>query len=546
MSGVYENSKGLKFKYESDASSSFLVIECGSKIIGYQAKMIENNTIQYIVPVETVKAEGTYHLYFNITSKIPLSMYLKRYKLNRVEFLKVILNLSSYINNSAGYLLSASNFVFNSDYIYIEPETMEVRLVYIPAEIEDNAIGKLQTLVSELLMQHIHEEGFGSGNLVQRILSEVRSEVFNIKGFMILINDLLYGDEANVVPTQLPKQNSIGEILENSNIKDKIEEKKEEKENITQNMSLRLIVPGVILQLIMGGIIFICRGVLDSIGKNRTTTYAAVAMIVVAIDILVFRKLQALNLFSAKNVEGAQDSEQVGILRQASGNGLKLVDGEAVKVMTSDAPKHVVGNEVLGDIRPSKQDKSAWDSLREPSKYVERALLREPGNIKSEDTGTSATDAYQRLRKLTHSTVQEEGRKGVYAQCIDYKDTMGQEDITSRCMQKTEILSSRTNKVPILRSKGRLAGERDIVIDRNEIIIGRLQGHVDHVLLNSAVGKLHAELIYRDGECFVKDLNSINGTFVNDIRIGSNKEVALKNNDSLLFANSEFVYIQGQ
>jgi len=66
---------------------------------------------------------------------------------------------------------------------------------------------------------------------------------------------------------------------------------------------------------------------------------------------------------------------------------------------------------------------------------------------------------------------------------------------------------------------------------------------VDYISQNNAVGKVHAEIISRDGRYFVKDLNSKNGTFVNGVRIAANTEYEIKNNDKITFANSEYVFI---
>ncbi|MGI6668125.1 MAG: DUF6382 domain-containing protein [Acetivibrionales bacterium] len=63
----------LEFTYESDAVSSFLVVQFESAIIGYQARMIELNRIRYVIAPETAGSEGVNRLYYNITSRIPLS-----------------------------------------------------------------------------------------------------------------------------------------------------------------------------------------------------------------------------------------------------------------------------------------------------------------------------------------------------------------------------------------------------------------------------------------------------------------------------------------
>jgi hypothetical protein len=106
----------------------------------------------------------------------------------------------------------------------------------------------------------------------------------------------------------------------------------------------------------------------------------------------------------------------------------------------------------------------------------------------------------------------------------------------------TVLLSSMKRDFPMLRSKN--AGEcGDIMIDKPDYVIGRLADQVDYVSRNNAVGKVHSQIINREGIYYIKDLNSINGTFLNNIRIESNKEYEMKDKDIVTFANSEYVFV---
>ena len=62
----------------------------------------------------------------------------------------------------------------------------------------------------------------------------------------------------------------------------------------------------------------------------------------------------------------------------------------------------------------------------------------------------------------------------------------------------------------------------------------------DVVLGSKAVSRNHAVLSVLDTELYVKDLDSSNGTFVNDKRIEANKTVQLNADDKLGFASFEF------
>ncbi len=69
---------------------------------------------------------------------------------------------------------------------------------------------------------------------------------------------------------------------------------------------------------------------------------------------------------------------------------------------------------------------------------------------------------------------------------------------------------------------------QEMTIDQDKII-GR-DPSVDIVLQGGHISRRHAELSIRDNQLWLKDLNSANGTFVNDVRI---TEQQLHQNDEL-------------
>ena len=73
--------------------------------------------------------------------------------------------------------------------------------------------------------------------------------------------------------------------------------------------------------------------------------------------------------------------------------------------------------------------------------------------------------------------------------------------------------------------------------------MGRLEEQVDYTCKSNVIGKIHAEITKRDGQYYIKDLNSRNGTFVNSERIDSNKEYEIKHNDRVSLANCEYTFI---
>ena len=82
-----------------------------------------------------------------------------------------------------------------------------------------------------------------------------------------------------------------------------------------------------------------------------------------------------------------------------------------------------------------------------------------------------------------------------------------------------------------------------IMFQNGRLLVGRLVSQVDFAVNNPKVGKMHAEFICQNGQCFVQDLNSKNGTYINgsEERLTSNMPYPLQNGDRVSLADSEFV-----
>lgn len=66
------------------------------------------------------------------------------------------------------------------------------------------------------------------------------------------------------------------------------------------------------------------------------------------------------------------------------------------------------------------------------------------------------------------------------------------------------------------------------LITDNPLTIGRDPAQALAIIQEAIVSKLHCSIFYRDGQVVIKDLNSTNGTYVNEEKIG---EQALQDHD---------------
>ena len=108
-------------------------------------------------------------------------------------------------------------------------------------------------------------------------------------------------------------------------------------------------------------------------------------------------------------------------------------------------------------------------------------------------------------------------------------------------MDETTVLCEKEPDAPYLSYKH--DGISEIInISKSSFIIGRLQGQVDYISSNNAVGKVHVEIITRGDLYFLKDLNSRNGSFINGDQVVPNKENEIRSGDRISIANSDFTF----
>lgn len=111
-----------------------------------------------------------------------------------------------------------------------------------------------------------------------------------------------------------------------------------------------------------------------------------------------------------------------------------------------------------------------------------------------------------------------------------------------------EELVRRTGREPVRARQGqrptlRLIAPniREFYIDRDEFILGQNAYVADGIIdFNKAVSRIHCKVIRTGSGFFVEDLESANGTYVNDVQVVPGRPVQINHGDVLRLANSNF------
>ncbi|MBT2683172.1 FHA domain-containing protein [Bacillus sp. ISL-37] len=81
-----------------------------------------------------------------------------------------------------------------------------------------------------------------------------------------------------------------------------------------------------------------------------------------------------------------------------------------------------------------------------------------------------------------------------------------------------------------------------ITIAKDFFKIGRDPVRADFASENKVIGRVHAHVIISNGEYFLEDNHSTNGSYVNGVKLSPKEKVKIKHEDKIKLANEEFVF----
>ncbi len=116
---------------------------------------------------------------------------------------------------------------------------------------------------------------------------------------------------------------------------------------------------------------------------------------------------------------------------------------------------------------------------------------------------------------------------------------MEKESVEQESFLETVFLKKERGEELVLRSKAavfptfRILGE--------SFLVGKKKDAVDGFLKARGISRFHARITREDGEYYLTDLNSTNGTFLNGGRLGVNEKARIRQGDCIEFADVEYV-----
>ncbi len=497
-----------KKEYVSDGGKSYLVIQVPIKeqLKYYQIEMLEKNKPERLIPLLVQRVNDDWKFYYDITSRIPLERILERKRIDMNEFEQIINHTAELGCQLRDYLLDISSVVLDKTSIYCDPSGLSLYFLYFPVATKENDPERLKKFLKKLVTDDICLMDDKSGVLLKRVLEFLKKESFHSDELSRCVREAeeqKWNNSGNalIMKGNTPNRTPIGnEKTKHMNIPGEAKERDKplsmnpihEKKNVIKHFKIihnkdslqypmsSYWITGLLNAVLIGLLI-----VLLATGTNSNRGSSILGFLL----IMAASNYYAISRLFSKERKIPSMKEKAEIKRDA--NRVRYVNAAV-----NGSP----------DIQPTM--KSVTPGKRMDSLYPVAKKLEEIQGFGTKTDDPPKSTFYS--GKRTNS-------------------------------DKTMVLGERTRSVPYLQSQ--TVPYEKISIDKASLFIGRLDGSVDYVIHNNAVGKIHAEIVQKDDQYYIIDLNSVNGTYINGKKIASNTETLIKSGDNITLANASYLFV---
>lgn len=180
----------MRTRTERTINEAYLIIEDDKKNMpdrDFETKMLEDNSIDGILPITVKKSEGGTAFYYSIRGKIPLSTMYEDREL-RSDALKIIIGgLKFSLSRCEEYMILTDHVLLSPQYVYADSESKEIRLCVYPYS--EGCLSEELNKLAEYLIAHTdHNENLAI-DLAYGFYRQVTTGDYRFDDLLNLVNN---------------------------------------------------------------------------------------------------------------------------------------------------------------------------------------------------------------------------------------------------------------------------------------------------------------------------------------------------------------------
>ncbi len=162
----------METRFKKDMNSNYLILKCEEKA-NYEMQMALFNKIKGLLECKRHTFNGQTEVYYNISSKQPLSRIFLKRELGIEDVKRLLLSIRSLMDELKRYLLSIDYVLFDAEYCYCNPEIKQPEWIFYPCSNSENSMVKL----AEFLIDKVDHGEREAVDLAYHFYKLVRNEM---------------------------------------------------------------------------------------------------------------------------------------------------------------------------------------------------------------------------------------------------------------------------------------------------------------------------------------------------------------------------------
>jgi hypothetical protein len=499
-------------EYRKDIKHNYMVItEEEQPKEPYCIRMLENQALAGVLPLQQHFMDNKTLYYYDITGKQSMQNLFAKISLSYDQLRQLISVLLSIMELAYEHLLPEDDFIINPEYIYIDVVTNSPSLCFLSGyrqESRRQMSGLLEYLMNKvdyndkeavLLVYQLYavskEEGYTFAHLYEVLHKQMKAESdTKTRAYEIGLQ----------VPERIDFESGLSKTIRSGSIE-------KNKDSYMDN------IPVVMEKLEEEA----------EVSYYPRTTYILTGicgLIGLLILILGFTSGVFYNSYS-EQIEFGRLIGLILILLCAEGYMMRKLwskENKLAKIITRS--EYIDPRQEYKDSIPIKKDDAENKVLRKPHLDMTQLTQREYSLWKDHNDTPKEVSVHEKIKaapKEEEAVIQE-----------DYNPTCLLSDIAEQPEDSAMIFLKSPNEEQYA----------SICIEEFPFFIGKLRKNVDYCLEKNVVSRYHAKLTKEEDKYYITDLNSTNGTFVNERLLTSYEKMEIMQGDRVALANLNFEF----
>ena len=509
--------------YKRDLHNHYLIIqkEVQENQYSFRLKMLMNNKIQGLLNIEVRVEDNITRYFYDITSKQAISIVFEKSLLSYIQIKKVISGILKSLELGNEFLLCENDFVLEPEYIFLKLSNFEVYLCYV-AEYNRDIREQFSAFI-EYLMDKVDYKDDKAVLLIYGLYKISRNTDFTFNS----INEIIEKEKSVMEEQSEANKTSTHLSLEEGNLKENYREMQENHKSMQENYRAMQEKGQEVYSQPKDKGVRVKENREDREEDEYSKKSIGLAVLLVLSSIVII-------IVIAKT----------GILNNDMGNRLDYKKAIAFLIIIGAIEAYMLNiifkkfnlshepllNKDEGSNNPYNQGKSVDTSSNKSNIKDELKLEHydKNANYNQESQGENKDNYYDKRRREDNTDDEEMSCNTKEMYVINSEETSLLKEFT---FQEGYKLTSK-NKESFL----------DIHIRDFPFVLGKLKSNVDCAIDNNKVSRIHARIEMEKERIYITDLNSTNGTYVNNDRLELNEKRELIIGDEIMLANVRYCF----